>query len=634
MSLVSIIDAYLNNGADKLLEGANLSIEENERICLVGRNGTGKSTLLSLIQGKRELDSGRIIIQSGLKIATLCQDPPSYEHGTAYSLAASGVPVVGEALSKFSLSEDPHEQLELSAFIESHDGWVKDAVVRKILNRIGLAPELELKSLSGGNRRKVALAAALASEPQLLLLDEPTNHLDIESIAWFEQELKNFNGTLVFVTHDRFFANNCATRIVELDRGKLYSYPGSFNRYIELRDERLRKEELANAEFDKILAQEEAWIRRGVKARLARNEGRVKDLEERRKIRANRRDRMGNVIMEANSAQRSGNLVFEIKELNISFGEKSVIKDFSATVMRGDRIGITGPNAAGKTTLIKTLLGQIKPTSGKVRTGVNVEIQYFDQYHEGLDLEKSVADNVADGHTEVCINGKNKHVISYLANFLFSGRRARSPVKVLSGGEKNRLLLARLFAKSSNVLIMDEPTNDLDLETLDLLEDLVSTYNGTVIIISHDRAFIDKVATETWVFDGKGHIESVIGGWSDVLAYYERISKNVECQTKDNSQKDIKNSEQPSRTGTEKTDNSKKKKGLTFTQKHELKELPDKVEKLEADIALLDEQLSDPTLFADGPEKSIEVTNKRNKAQEELDKLYARWEELELINGE
>lgn len=634
MSLVSIIDAYLNNGADKLLEGANLSIEENERICLVGRNGTGKSTLLSLIQGKRELDSGRIIIQSGLKIATLCQDPPSYEHGTAYSLAASGVPVVGEALSKFSLSEDPHEQLELSAFIESHDGWVKDAVVRKILNRIGLAPELELKSLSGGNRRKVALAAALASEPQLLLLDEPTNHLDIESIAWFEQELKNFNGTLVFVTHDRFFANNCATRIVELDRGKLYSYPGSFNRYIELRDERLRKEELANAEFDKILAQEEAWIRRGVKARLARNEGRVKDLEERRKIRANRRDRMGNVIMEANSAQRSGNLVFEIKDLNISFGEKSVIKDFSATVMRGDRIGITGPNAAGKTTLIKALLGQIKPKSGKVRTGVNVEIQYFDQYHEGLDLEKSVADNVADGHTEVCINGKNKHVISYLANFLFSGRRARSPVKVLSGGEKNRLLLARLFAKSSNVLIMDEPTNDLDLETLDLLEDLVSTYNGTVIIISHDRAFIDKVATETWVFDGKAHIESVIGGWSDVLAYYERISKNVECQTKDNSQKDIKNSEQPSRTGTEKTDNSKKKKGLTFTQKHELKELPDKVEKLETDIALLDEQLSDPTLFADGPEKSIEVTNKRNKAQEELDKLYARWEELELINGE
>ena len=343
---------------------------------------------------------------------------------------------------------------------------------------------------------------------------------------------------------------------------------------------------------------------------------------------------MGNVIMEANSAQRSGNLVFEIKDLNISFGEKSVIKDFSATVMRGDRIGITGPNAAGKTTLIKTLLGQIKPTSGKVRTGVNVEIQYFDQYHEGLDLEKSVADNVADGHTEVCINGKNKHVISYLANFLFSGRRARSPVKVLSGGEKNRLLLARLFAKSSNVLIMDEPTNDLDLETLDLLEDLVSTYNGTVIIISHDRAFIDKVATETWVFDGKGHIESVIGGWSDVLAYYERISKNEDCQTKDNFQKDIKNSEQPSRSGTEKTDNSKKKKGLTFTQKHELKELPDKVEKLEADIALLDEQLTDPDLFADGPEKSIEVTNKRNKAQEELDKLYARWEELELINGE
>ena len=413
MSLVSIIDAYLNNGADKLLEGANFAVEENERICLVGRNGTGKSTLLSLIQGKRELDSGRIIIQTGLKVATLCQDPPEYENGTAYTMAASGVPLVGEALAKFSQTDDPHEQIELSAFIEKHDGWVKDALVKKILNKIGLEPSMKLSGLSGGNRRKVALAAALVQEPQLLLLDEPTNHLDIESIAWFEEELRSFKGTIIFVTHDRYFANNCATRIVELDRGKLYSYPGSFNKYIELRDERLRKEELANAEFDKILAQEEAWIRRGVKARLARNDGRVKDLKERREIRANRRDRMGNVIMEANSAQRSGNLVFEVKDLKLSFGEHTVVNNFSATVMRGDRIGITGPNGAGKTTLIKALLGDIKPSFGKVRVGVNVEVQYFDQYHQALDFEKSVADNVADGHTEVCINGKNKHVINY-----------------------------------------------------------------------------------------------------------------------------------------------------------------------------------------------------------------------------
>ena len=632
MSLVSIIDAYLNNGADKLLEGANFAVEENERICLVGRNGTGKSTLLSLIQGKRELDSGRIIIQTGLKVATLCQDPPEYENGTAYTMAASGVPLVGEALAKFSQTDDPHEQIELSAFIEKHDGWVKDALVKKILNKIGLEPSMKLSGLSGGNRRKVALAAALVQEPQLLLLDEPTNHLDIESIAWFEEELRSFKGTIIFVTHDRYFANNCATRIVELDRGKLYSYPGSFNKYIELRDERLRKEELANAEFDKILAQEEAWIRRGVKARLARNEGRVKDLKERREIRANRRDRMGNVIMEANSAQRSGNLVFEVKDLKLSFGEHTVVNNFSATVMRGDRIGITGPNGAGKTTLIKALLGDIKPIFGKVRVGVNVEVQYFDQYHQALDFEKSVADNVADGHTEVCINGKNKHVISYLANFLFSGRRARSPVKVLSGGEKNRLLLARLFAKSSNVLVMDEPTNDLDLETLDLLEDLIASYEGTVIVISHDRDFIDKIATETWVFDGQGNIESIIGGWSDVLDYYKRIGKDesnkavANKETKENNSKSVQRSDS-------KAPKTETKTKLSFTQKHELEELPSKVEALEEELSALDEKLNSPDLYTDDGTKAREVSEERSKVQAQLDKLYERWEELESLNA-
>lgn len=632
MSLVSIIDAYLNNGADKLLEGANFTVEENERICLVGRNGTGKSTLLSLIQGKRELDSGRIIIQTGLKVATLCQDPPEYENGTAYTMAASGVPLVGEALAKFSQTDDPHEQIELSAFIEKHDGWVKDALVKKILNKIGLEPSMKLSGLSGGNRRKVALAAALVQEPQLLLLDEPTNHLDIESIAWFEEELRSFKGTIIFVTHDRYFANNCATRIVELDRGKLYSYPGSFNKYIELRDERLRKEELANAEFDKILAQEEAWIRRGVKARLARNEGRVKDLKERREIRANRRDRMGNVIMEANSAQRSGNLVFEVKDLKLSFGEHTVVNNFSATVMRGDRIGITGPNGAGKTTLIKALLGDIKPSFGKVRVGVNVEVQYFDQYHQALDFEKSVADNVADGHTEVCINGKNKHVISYLANFLFSGRRARSPVKVLSGGEKNRLLLARLFAKSSNVLVMDEPTNDLDLETLDLLEDLIASYEGTVIVISHDRDFIDKIATETWIFDGQGNIESIIGGWSDVLDYYKRIGKDesnkavANKETKENNSKSVQRSDS-------KAPKTETKTKLSFTQKHELEELPSKVEALEEELSALDEKLNSPDLYTDDGTKAREVSEERSKVQAQLDKLYERWEELESLNA-
>lgn len=623
MALVSIIDAYLNNGADKVFEGATFAVEEGERICLVGRNGTGKSTLLSVIEGKRELDSGRIIVQSGLKIASLCQDPPAYENGCAYTLAASSYPVVGKALAEFYTCTDPKRLTELSMYLEKHDGFVVDATVKKVLNRIGLDPDTPLKSLSGGNRRKAALAAALVCQPQLLLLDEPTNHLDIESISWFEDEIKNFKGTIIFVTHDRIFADHLASRIVELDRGKLYSYPGSFNRYIELRDERLRKEELANIEFDRNLAQEEAWIRRGVKARLARNEGRVRDLMQLREIRANRRDRMGNVIMEANVSERSGNLVYEIKDITLGFNDKNVVENFSATVMRKDRIGITGPNGAGKTTLIKALIEEIKPKLGKLRVGVNVAVQYFDQYHEALDLEKSVADNVADGHTEVCINGKNKHVISYLANFLFTGRRARSPVKVLSGGEKNRLLLARLFAKSSNVLIMDEPTNDLDLETLDLLEDLISSYEGTVIVISHDRAFLDKIATETWVFDGEGHIESVVGGWSDVLAYYQRIKK-------DDSDKKVLN--------VQKKDNVKKEKssklGLSFTQKHELEQLPSKVEKLEEQIGALDEELNSPDTYSDGGEKARELNEKRSSLQKELDELYSRWEELELLNAQ
>lgn len=629
MSLISIIDAHLTNGADKLLEGAELSVEENERICLVGRNGTGKSTLLSLIEGTRELDSGRIIIQNGLKIAALHQDPPKYTSGTVYSLAATGVPVVGEALAKFFSCTDPHEQMELSSFIDKHDGWAKDAVIKKVLNRIGLEPNTPLADLSGGNRRKAALAVALASEPKLLLLDEPTNHLDIESIIWFEEELKKFDGTIIFVTHDRSFADNCATRIVELDRGLIYSYPGSFSKYIELRDERLRKEELANIEFDKVLAEEEAWIRRGVKARLARNEGRVRDLKHLREVRANRRDRLGNVIMEANEASRSGNLIYEIKDISLSFDGRDIIKNFSATVMRGDRIGITGPNGAGKTTLIKTLLGQIKPTLGKIKTGVNLEIQYFDQYHEALDLDKSVADNVADGHTEVTINGKSKHVISYLANFLFTGRRARSPVRVLSGGEKNRLLLAKLFAKKSNLLIMDEPTNDLDLETLELLEDLIANYEGTVIVISHDRQFIDKVATETWVFDGNGEIESVIGGWSDVLAYYERVQKDREekelLEKQDNEGRVVR---------VDVAVREKKTSGLSFTQKHELEKIPAKVEALEEKISGLDEKLNDPSIYADGGASAKEISDERTKLVEELDALYARWEELEMLSEE
>ena len=383
-------------------------------------------------------------------------------------------------------------------------------------------------------------------------------------------------------------------------------------------------EDLANKEFDRVLSEEEAWIRRGVKARLARNEGRVRDLMEMRRQRAQRRDRQGKVIMQVNEADRSGNIVFELRDVEVEFDGRQLIKPFNATVMRGDRIGIVGPNGAGKTTLIRTILGELKPTHGYVRTGMNVSAEYFDQYHEQLYPQKSVADNVADGHSEVVINGKSRHVISYLASFLFTGRRARSPVSVLSGGEKNRLLLAKLFARPSNVLVMDEPTNDLDLETLDLLEDLVSTYPGTVIVISHDRRFIDRVATETWVMDGEGNIEDVVGGWSDVLAYYARTGKSMSAAASKNEEKVSVVLKK------EKT----KKSGLSFTQKHELEALPKQVEDLELQIASLDDELSSPELYSQGAERALELTAKRQELQTKLDSLYERWEALELMDAE
>ncbi|MBO5567007.1 MAG: ATP-binding cassette domain-containing protein [Succinivibrio sp.] len=622
MSLVTLMDASLAYGDEKLFDHASLSIEQGERICLVGRNGTGKSTLLKVISGDRELDDGRLIIQNGLKIGRLIQDPPAYKTGTAYTLAASGIPVVGAALAEFAAAEDSKRQTELADFIERHDGWIKDGVVRKILNKIGLAPETPLIDLSGGWRRKAALASVLASEPSLLLLDEPTNHLDIETILWFEEWLKSFPGTIVFVTHDRSFADDCADRIVELDRGSLYSYPGSFSKYLELRAERFRMEDLANKEFDRILSEEEAWIRRGVKARLARNEGRVRNLEDLRRQRRERRSRTGQALFKANEAERTGNIVFEINDITERYQDQDIIRNFSATVCRGDRIGIVGPNGAGKTTLLNIILGNLKPTQGHVRTGMNVQVEYFDQYHEQLNLEQTVADNVADGHSEVFINGKSKHVISYLSNFLFTGRRARSPVKVLSGGEKNRLLLARLFAKPSNVLVMDEPTNDLDLETLDLLEDLVSTYPGTVIVISHDRHFIDKIATETWVFDGRGNIESIIGGWEDVLAYYRRIGLSDNSAQKESQEKSSDREEQ-------KESRSARKSGLSVTEAHELEALPGKIEKLENEIAELEKQLSCPDIYKDGGAQARELGARLDSQRAELDKVYARWEDLE-----
>lgn len=639
MALVTLLEGNLAFGDDALLSKADFALEEGERVCLVGRNGTGKSTLLKLFDHRIELDSGRLIFKDGLRVNRLEQDPPQDAKGTVYSMVARGIDGVGEALASFRESTDAHEQEKLASFIEHHDGWVKDALIYKILNKIDLDPDTPLASLSGGWRRKAALAAALANEPQVLLLDEPTNHLDIATIAWLEEYLKGFKGTTVFVSHDRTFADNLATRIVELDRGKLYSYPGSFDDYLRLRDERLRMEELERKEFDRILAEEEAWIRRGVKARLARNEGRVRNLESMRKERAERRDRQGRAIIKISEADRSGNIVFEADHINVNYDGKDIIKDFSPVVMRGDRIGIVGPNGAGKTSLIKVLMGLLKPTHGYVRIGTNVTSQYFDQYHEQLNPEKSVADNVAEGKQDICVNGKNIHVLSYLKNFLFTARRARSPAKVLSGGEKNRLMLARIFARPCNVLIMDEPTNDLDLETLDLLEDMLQTFPGTVIVISHDRRFIDHFATETWVFDGSGNIETIVGGWSDVEAYYRRIGKNVSlvvsgklAQNEASQEAKAAKADEAQAITTDKPADSaapaKKANKLSFTEAHELEDLPDHISKLEEELAAIDAKIADPALYTQGPDAIKEVNQQRTDMQAKLDALYERFEEL------
>ena len=642
MALVTLMEGSLAFGDDALLAKADFALEEGERVCLVGRNGTGKSTLLKLFDRQIELDSGRMIFKDGLKVNRLAQDPPQDAQGTVYTMVARGIDVVGNALADFKLSTDLKEQERLASFIEQHDGWVKDALIYKILNKIDLDPETPLASLSGGWRRKVALAAALANEPQVLLLDEPTNHLDIATISWLEEYLLGFKGTTIFVSHDRTFADHLATRIVELDRGQLYSYPGSFDDYLRLRDERLRLEELARAEFDRVLAEEEAWIRRGVKARLARNEGRVRNLEAMRKERSERRDRQGRAIIKITEADRSGNIVFEADKITVTYEGKDIIKDFSPTVMSGDRIGIVGPNGAGKTTLIKVLMGLMKPTHGYVRIGTNVESQYFDQYHEQLELEKTVADNVAEGKQDVHVNGRTIHVLSYLKNFLYTARRARSPAKVLSGGEKNRLMLARIFAKPCNVLIMDEPTNDLDLETLDLLEELLQNFPGTVLVISHDRRFIDEFATETWVFEGEGHIETIVGGWKDVEAYYKRIGKNVaqvianktkdadsqsKSEPKADAKVDAKNDQNSDSASSAKSDNKKSDK-LSFTEAHELELLPEKIESKELELEAVDAQIADPALYSKSADEIKAVNQKRTMVQEELDALYERFELL------
>ncbi|WP_368928652.1 ABC transporter ATP-binding protein [Mixta calida] len=640
MSLISIHNAYLSFSDAPLLDYTELHIEENERVCLVGRNGAGKSTLMKIINGEQPLDDGRIIYEQDLVVARLQQDPPRNIAGTVYDFVAEGVAEQAEHLKAYHaishvVMNDPsdknlNEMARLQSVLDHHNLWQLETRINDVLEQIGLQPEVELSSLSGGWLRKAALGRALVSNPRVLLLDEPTNHLDIETIDWLETFLKTFQGSIIFISHDRSFIRNMATRIVDLDRGKLVSWPSDYDKYLAGKEEALRVEEMQNAEFDRKLAQEEVWIRQGIKARRTRNEGRVRALKALRRERSERREVMGKAQMQVEEASRSGKIVFELENVNYSIEGRQLVKDFSAQVQRGDKIALIGPNGCGKTTLLKLMLGQLKADSGRVHSGSKLEVAYFDQHRAILDPDRTVMDNLAEGKQEVMVNGKPRHVLGYLQEFLFHPKRAMTPVRALSGGERNRLLLARLFLKPSNLLILDEPTNDLDVETLELLEELIDGYQGTVLLVSHDRQFVDSTVTECWIFEGNGEIGAFVGGYHDAQQQRAafRQSRAVALKTSAPVEKSAK-------VDTVKSDAAKQPAAkLSYKLQRELEQLPQQLEALETQIEQLQAQMADASFFSQPHDKTQPVLDALAEAEQQLESAFERWEYLEsLKNG-
>ncbi|MES9886725.1 MAG: ATP-binding cassette domain-containing protein [Candidatus Sedimenticola sp. 6PFRAG1] len=627
MALITLRKVQLGYGGPLLLKDVDLSIERGERICLLGRNGTGKSTLMKLVAGEIQPDDGQMTIQQGARITRLTQEVPAGTDGTVFDVVSSGLGQLGELVRQYhhvsvKLAEEGSEQLldELSRVqheLEAADGWQTEQRVETVISRLSLDPDIQFTSLSGGLKRRVLLAQALVQEPDLLLLDEPTNHLDIDSIDWLEEFLLGYGGTLLFVTHDRMFLRKLATRIIELDRGELTDWPGDYENFLRRKDEMLNAEEKANARFDKKLAQEEVWIRQGIKARRTRNEGRVRALKAMREERGERRERTGQVKMAMQEAERSGKLVVEVEDISYAWEEKPVIRGLTTTIIRGDRIGIIGPNGCGKTTLLNLLLGKLVPNSGKVNLGTKVEVAYFDQLRAALDEEKSVGDNVADGSDNVEVGGSTKHVISYLQDFLFTPDRVRQPVKALSGGERNRLLLAKLFTKPANVLVMDEPTNDLDMETLELLEELLLDYQGTLLLVSHDRAFLNNVVTSSLVFEGQGRVNEYVGGYDDWLRQRQPA----------NAPKPLAASQAKSKTEKPKP----KPKKLSYKDQRELEALPKRIEELENTLDELQNQMADPAFYQQGGDAIAEAKAKVESTEAELSEAFERWESLEAM---
>ncbi len=620
MPLLKLDNASLHYGTHVLLDHIDFKIRNGDRIGLLGRNGAGKTTLMKVIDGTITPESGERWVRGGVKIAYLDQTLPQADEQDVYDVVAHGLAEIGDCLARYHhciVEGDMDGLARAQTELEAKDGWRLQQRVETVISQLQLPGDASMASLSGGWRRRVALGAVLVSEPDILLLDEPTNHLDIPAIEWLENQLKSYPGAIIFITHDRSFLQNLANTIVELDRGHIRSWQGDYHGFLRFRDQQLAAEERENALFDKRLAEEEKWIRQGIKARRTRNEGRVRALKAMRVERSDRRDKTGSASFKVESADRSGKRVVELEQVSKTYGDNVVIRNFSTLVSRGDRIGIVGANGAGKSTLIKILLGELEPDSGTVKMGTKIEVAYFDQLRLHLDPEKNLIDNVCGGQDFIEINGRRRHAISYLGDFLFGPDRVRTPVKALSGGEQNRAILAKLFSKPANLLVLDEPTNDLDVETLELLEEILLNFKGTVLLVSHDREFMDNVVTSTLVLEGNGVINEYVGGYSDWVAHGGKLVSLDDEGKKPAVEKPV--AKQPATTA---------QKKLSYKDQRELDALPERIEQLEAQQGELEAEISAPAFYQQDRSATDKVLAQLAELQAALEAAYARWEEL------
>lgn len=634
MSLIKIEKAGLSYGLQVLLDNVDLSIEKGQRLCLIGRNGAGKSSLLKVIAGEVDLDKGDVIRQSGIRIARLEQDLPEADDRLVFDAVAAGSDGVGQLLSEYrqlshsaTISDNDLARMsQLQQQIEARDGWSLQQKVEEIISRLDLPAERYMRELSGGWRRRVALARALVLEPDVLLLDEPTNHLDIAAIEWLEKQLLAFNGALVFITHDRSLLQALATHIAELDRGHIRYWQGDYTSFLVYREQALADEARHNELFDKKLAQEEVWIRQGIKARRTRNEGRVRALKSLREERAQRREVVGKANFTLASSGDSGKLVAELTDVSYAWGDKQIIKQFSTRIMRGDRIGLVGANGAGKSTLLKLILGELQPQSGRVKLGTNLQVAYFDQLRDQLDLNKNAVDNIAEGREFIEIDGKSKHIFSYLSDFLFSGERARTPLRALSGGERNRVLLAKLFSKAANLLVLDEPTNDLDVETLELLEEILTDYPGTILLVSHDRAFLNNIVSSIIAFEGRGNVLEYVGGYDDWIRQGGKWTQTDELPEPI--------AASPAHQAAVSPKAPTKNKKLSYKFQKEFDELPQKIEKLEQQMEQLQAQTAANDFYTQPAATVEKKLQELAQVQQQLDDCFERWAELEDMQQE